>query len=166
MKKILLTIAVLLLVAAGCGENQQATIWGLSSPTQDLTARVGLQDGNAEIGVTAKYVVADDVEWDQLTPDLLGPYLAFYPSIDASVTDEPSPAPGPIGPWLESLHAKPYFGMEVVGALEGKRSMQPNFFVGSVFTVDTASNIALVIEYLDGDMVDTGEVYIGGRLKF
>jgi outer membrane murein-binding lipoprotein Lpp len=163
MKTLLTTIAVLCLLVAGCNDSQM-TVAALSSPNQDLTARVGVLQGDAEIGVTGKYNHADNVEWDELTPDIMGPYLLFHLTQDASIEDTAEPSP--IGPLLESLHARPYAGLEVVGPFEGARSMQPNFIVGSTFTLDPAANIGLVVEYIDGDMVDTGEVYIGGVLRF
>ena len=161
---LIMTIMMIALLVAGCGESQQITAWGLSSPNQDLTARVGVRDGDTEIFVTGKYEAADNVEWDRLTPTDVGAGILFHLTQEGSIEDTPDLAPI-IGPLLETLNARPYAGIELVGPLEGEqRRIQYNFIAGTTFTLD--SNIGLVVEYIDGDQVETGGVYIGGVFMF
>jgi hypothetical protein len=142
-------------------------VTALSSPNQDLTARVGLLKGDAEVFVTGKYESADAVEWDELTPDQMGAGVLLHLTQDISIEDTPAYAPV-IGPILEALHARPYAGFEVVGDIGNgaSRHFQPNIILGTTFTIAPASNIGLVVEFVTGDAIETDEVYIGGRLRF
>jgi hypothetical protein len=143
------------------------SVTALSSPNQDLTGRVGVLHEDAEIGVVGKYRAADAVEWDELTPDEMGGYLLFHLTQDVSIEDTPDYAPV-IGPILEALHARPYAGIEVVGDIGNgaSRHFQPNFIIGTTFTLEPASNIGLVVEFVTGDAIDTDELYVGGTLRF
>jgi hypothetical protein len=168
MKTIITALAALcLLIVAGCNETQNIAVTAMSSSQRDLDARLGYLHGeNTEVGVSAKYEVADSVEWDELTPDGLGPYVMFYPTIEAEITD--LPALGPLGPILESFNAQPYGGIEIVGNIGNgeARNFQPNYILGTRFSIDQSPNVFLNVEFVTGDAIDTDQVKLGGTVRF
>jgi hypothetical protein len=166
MKTVITALAALCLLIAGCNETNMA-VTALSSSQQELDARLGyLPTETTEIGVSAKYEVADSVEWDELTPDAIGPYVMFYPTIEAEITD--LPALGPLGPILESFNAQPYGGIEIIGNIGNgeARNFQPNYILGTRFSVDQSPNVFLNVEFHTGDAIETDTVKIGGTVLF
>jgi hypothetical protein len=155
MKYLLTVLCTLLCGIVGC-EEQQMTVWGITGQDTDLTARVGVLENNVEIGATAKYGVASEIEFGPV-PDRWGPYLLFHLTQVATIEDTPEPSP--LQPFLEALHARPYAGVELVTNDE-LNDVQPNWIAGSTFTLSEDGNIGLVVEYLDGDS-QSGDTHIG-----
>lgn len=159
---------VLLMTAVGCNENQRMTAWALSGQETDLDVRGGILDeltnvGGTEVGFTVKYARTNDIPWGP-EPDVIGGYLIFHLTQDVTIEDTPQASP--LQDWLEALHARPYAGVELVGPIDGhQRKVQPNWILGSKFTLSEDSDWALVAEYLDGDQAD-GDVSVGGMFKF
>ncbi len=165
MKQMLSFLIVALVVLTGCNNNERLTAWGLSAPNNDLTARVGLENekGDTEVGFTAKYLTTSEIPWGP-EPDLVGAYMIFHLTQDVTIEDTPQPSI--LQPWLESLHARPYAGLELVGPIDGHgRKVQPNWLLGTSFTVEPLGDWALVTEYVAGDQVVEGW-YVGGKLRF
>lgn len=162
---LLVAALVVMIVTSGCGDTNLA-LWGLSAPEQDLTARIGLERGNAEVGLTAKYVASESIALDEgeIEPDEIGGYLIFHLTQDVTVEDTPNRSP--IAPFLESLHARPYAGLELVSPYSGDgRKFQPNWIVGTEFTIAPMDDFAFVVEYVDGEQGTNG-VFLGGRARF
>ncbi len=165
MKKLIVVImTMVLLVAVGCSENQKVTVWGLSGQDMQLQARLGVEKDNTEVGAVVKYSVADDIEFGP-EPDIAGAYLIFH--LTQEVTIEDTPDPSPLQPFLEALHARPYAGVELVGNVDRGNggSIQPNWLFGTAFTLAEESNVALVVEYADGDQAPS-DVSLGLRARF
>ena len=165
MVRNVLSAMVMLLVAAGCQENQKMTVWGISGQGMDLVGRVGIQKNNAEGGAVLKYAAGDigDVE-----PDVVGGYLIFFPTYDITVNDTPESSP--LKDFFDALHARPYSGLEIVTPIEGHTEVRPNFIMGSLFTLDPLDNWGFVVEWMDGDGLVSqngdSEVFVGIRGQF
>jgi hypothetical protein len=137
----------------------------MSSSDNDLATLIGVVDGNAEAGLVGYFRTADDVEWNELTPDELGGYVALFLTQDATITDTEDPSP--LGPLLESLHAQPYVRLEALAPLRGThRFVRPNYIAGTRFTMTSDGNIAVNVEYVTGDGVPTDAVRVGGSVRF
>jgi hypothetical protein len=165
MKAVVTTIIILALLVAGCGSSQRLAVSCLSSSDNDLEVLLGVHEGNAQAGIVGHFSAADDVEWNELTPDQLGGYVAFFLTQDVSITDTDEPSP--LGPLLESLHAQPYIRFEALGPLRGsRRSVRPNYIGGTRFTMTPDGNIGVNVEYVTGDGVPTDVVRIGGSWRY
>lgn len=169
MKTITLALLIGMLVTfTGCNSNQHMTIWTLTGQDIDLTARVGVitensDIGGTEVGVVAKYLTSSEISWGP-EPDYVGGYLLFHLTQEVSIEDTPEASP--IKDMLESLNVCPYAGLELVGGIgEHFEKVQPNWILGTKFTIDTVSNWALVAEYVDGDQ-QAGGVHLGIMGRF
>lgn len=161
MKKLVLTLALVLLIAAGCGDSQ-VTAWGLTGQNTDLTLRGGLRQANAEVFGTVKYDVTSQAEFDD--PDIMGGGIIFHLSQDATIEDTLQPSP--LGPLLEMLHAQPYAGLEIVGGTDSTtQEFQPNWIFGTAFTLGADGNFAVNVEYIDGDQMSS-DVNVGIMARF
>lgn len=158
MKNLMIAaMAAMLAFVMGC-QKKQITAWGLTAPESDLTARIGVQKDNTEVGIVGKYLVSDDIEWGP-EPDFIGPYLIFHLTQDVSIEDTPDASP--FKAFLESLHAQPYAGLEIIAPYGGsQRKFQPNFIAGTRFTIDPLSNFSLIVEWDDGDQGPNG-MFVG-----
>jgi len=162
MKKLAGILLMLLVAATGCQE-EQITAWALTSQSTDLTARVGVENDNVEIGAVAKYANSAEIEWGP-EPDYAGGYLIFHLTQDVTIEDTPDPSP--LKDFLEALHAKPYAGLEILGEVTGsQRSVQPNWIAGTTFSMSEDANWFLVTEYVDGDQA-SGEMHVGIMGRF
>lgn len=169
LRKMMFVVAMMaLLVVTGCSSKQRTTVHALTGQDVDLTARVGVITeneglGGTEVGFTAKYARSSEIAWGP-EPDLVGGYLLFHLTQEVSIEDLPDRSP--VAGLLEALHARPYAGLELVGPIDGEqRKVQPNWIVGTKFTIAPVSNWALLTEYVDGDEQD-GELSIGIMGKF
>ena len=160
IKRALMVLMVLLL--CGCSGNKIA-LWGLSSSHTDATGRIGVDRGGAEVGIVAKQVISDEIEWGP-EPDLVGAYAIFHLTQDVTIADTEEHSP--LQPILEALHARPYVGVEIVGSTDERaRHAQPNWIAGTRFSLHPEGSIAIVTEYLDGDQA-RGDVFVGLRVAF
>lgn len=167
--KTVITILIMAVVVAlsGCSQNQTAAFTALTSQNTDLTLRGGVREGDTEIGGVIRRGKSSDMEWGPRFDDL-GVYVIFYLSHDVTITDTLDPSL--IQPFLESLHAQPYAGLELVGSARHPLSnIRPNWMLGTAFTLAESgeNNVALNVEYVDGDQI-AGDVSIGiqGLYKF
>lgn len=164
--KALVTILIVALLVAGCNGNMTASV--MTGQKTDLDVKVGAsleaEDGGRTVaGVVVKYLKSDDIEWGP-GPDVIGGFVKFYLTQDITIEDTLEPSL--IQPWLEALHAQPYAGLELVGnARHSARHVQPNWILGTAFTLSEDGNISLNIEYIDGDQA-AGDVYLGMGYKF
>jgi hypothetical protein len=146
---------------AGCGDSQ-LTAWGLTGQRTDVTTRIGVRQGDAELFGTVKYNRSSGADWDD--PDIAGGGVIFHLTQDGTITDTPDPSP--IGPLLEALHVRPYAGIEVVGDTDARtRDFQENYIFGTAFTVGPDGNIALTVEYIDGSQTSS-DVNVGMMGRF
>lgn len=153
------TMLLAVMLCTGCNEEKMA-IWTGTSQETDLCARAGIVSGKGttEVGVEVEYDRTSDVEWGP-TPDRVGPYVIFWLTQDMTITDTPESSP--LKDVLESLHARPYVGMNLLGGVDdGWRNIQPNFKVGTMFTSGDGDDIGVYVEYKDGDSVAPG-MYVG-----
>lgn len=166
--KWILSIALCLLVASGTLADEGITLWGNSADNADslLGLRAGYQfDWLAEIGGSVKWTESGP-SWGP-EPRIYGGYgimhlkdlLGFY---------EPSPASNQWQEFLQSLVARPYFGLEILYD-DIESVIRPNYIVGTLFTLseDEEFKVALSIEYDTGDVTSLEEsaVLLGLRLK-
>lgn len=162
MKTIRMLLIVVLVGLMGCEESQM-TVWTVTGQQTDLLARVGVEDSDGtEIGVEAMWDVSEDIEEDQWEPDLIGPYLIFNLSQEITITDTPEISP--IKDLLESLNARPYTGIAILGSRLDS-DIQPQYIGGTKFYLTPDSQWALAVEYTTGD-VQPDEVYIGLTGRF
>lgn len=153
-------ISIILLVA-GCGGQMTSAV--LTGHDTDLAVRAGYLDDNTEVGMVVKYAVSDEIDWG-LEPDIYGGYIIFHLTQNVSIEDTPEYSP--LKPFLESLHARPYAGMEIVGSPDKYlRRFQPNWIAGTAFTLSKDGNISLNVEYIDGEEA-MGDVGIGIQYRF
>lgn len=161
MKTLMAVVMLATLLVAGCYE-QRMTAWGLSAPNNDLTAMVGLENaaGTTEVALVAKCLKTSELDLGQ--PDLIGASITLWLTQDVTIEDTPEPSI--IQPWLEAMHMRPYVRFETVTPIR-KQQWQPNWAVGSAFTMEELGDWAIITEYIQGDQVVRG-AYVGGRLKF
>ena len=160
--KWLLTLICMVVLIAGCGEgNLAGTV--MTAQNTDLAIRAGYIVDNTEVGGVVKYVNSSEIEWGP-EPDLYGGYIIFHLTQDVSIKDTPEYSP--LRPWLEALHAKPYAGLELVNNSWGDGlQIRPNWIAGTSFVLSEESNLALNVEYIDGD-ASSGDVFIGIQGRF
>jgi len=165
MKKVLGLLMVLSLVAiAGCEEGRMSA-WALTSQDTDLIGRVGYDVDGIELGATAKWHPADEIDWGP-EPQAVGAYCIVEATWDVQATDTEPRAFAPVS-WLENLHATPYVGIEVIDDCDNDNlsNLQPNWIVGTKFRVKPDGKSAIIVEYVDGDQ-QRGDVSIGAMLSF
>lgn len=147
-RKLITAVALMALVAvSGCFEEQQSlSVWVFTAPDADLTAYVGCYDGSdVELGGVFKAYGGEQEELD-----VLGLYLAYYVTQQATITD--TGPQSPIAGLLESLSATPFVMVEFVSALHGEqRKLKTNFIAGTEFKTDPASPFSLVLQGIAGD---------------
>ena len=158
--KTLLTLCLILLVA-GCGGQMTSSV--MTAQNTDLAVRAGILDGDTEAGVVVKYATSDEIEWGP-EPDIYGGYVIFH--LTQEVTIEDTPEYSILQPFLETLHARPYAGLEIVGSSDkSMRNFQPNWIAGTAFTLSEDGNISLNVEYVDGDF-GSSDVFVGIQARF
>lgn len=164
MVKRIMLVVVCVFLLTGCNNDQRMTATALSGGNTDLSARIGVRTGDTEIGGLIKYVAKDDIEWGP-EPDFGGGYILFYLSQDVTIEDTPQSSI--LQPWLEALHAQPYAGLELVAACDTQSAndVQPNWIVGTRFTMTEDASAALVVEYIDGDQA-AGDLFLGFSYLF
>lgn len=144
-------VAIMLLVVAGCSEQQMAMTL-MNGQNTDLKALVGVRNGDTEFGGIIQYEKKDDIDWGP-EPTEVGAYVRYYLTQDATIEDTPEPSI--LAPWLEQLHARPYVGMDFLGSTDSSmRHVQPNWIVGTLFSLeeDTRDTQAFInLAYTDGD---------------
>ena len=158
-------ILIVALLCVGCGENTKLTSTVFRGQYTDAKVLVGVQENNAEVGLLVGYVDTDDMEWGP-EPDYFGGYVKLYLTQDVTIEDTPDYSP--LQPFLEALHAQPYVRMELIRPVDRSVSMdslQPTWIAGTAFTLSEDGNIALNVEYLDGDFGEE-DVFIGIQYKF
>jgi len=162
---------VLLMTAVGCNDEQM-TAWVLTSPNTDLQVQLGMEIqsedpnsiGKTEFGLVAVYETASEIPWGP-QPDRIGAYVDFF--LTQLVQIEDSPQASPIKAFLDDLNAQPYAGLAILVDVDGEqRRVKSSWHVGTLFTLDKASNIGLAVQYADGPGIETGGVYVGGRGRF
>jgi len=154
MRKVAMLLIVLFVIA-GCNEEQMTTWIGTSQKT-DINTGFGILDdkGTTEIGIEVEYDRSGDID-PSYRPDRIGPYILVW--LTQQVTIEDTPEPSPFKDFLESLNARPYAGLNLLGVPEdGWRDIQPNFRAGTFFTVEPKSDLGIYTEYRDGDSVAPG----------
>jgi len=166
---ILLSLLLWLVAGVQAGENEGITLWGASADNADslLGLRAGYQfDWLAEIGCAVKWTESGP-SWGP-EPRIYGGYgimhlndlLGFY---------EPSPASNQWQEFLQSLVARPFFGLEILYD-DIESVIRPNYIVGTLFTLaeDEEFKVALSVEYNTGDVMSLEEsaVLLGLRIKF
>ena len=169
----LLLMCLSIALVAGC---QGLSVWTMSAPNADVGVRIGSPNalGDVEVGIEVDWYAAQLME-DEQTPDAMGAYFAWWPTVEAQLQD--TPAASPIREFLEDLNAKPYAGMKTMVLTQGAgRRPRPAWFVGTEVSlvpqqktraVRPKERLSFVTEYIDGDGVVTAEgedaVFIGLR---
>ena len=171
LRKWILTIMLCLCGLAQAGEPNEPglTLWGYTADNADslLGVRAGYQlSWLAEIGGAVK--------WTEKSPQF-GPEPRIYGGYgimhlkDLLGFYEPSPADNQWQEFLQSLVARPYFGIEILYD-DIESVIRPNYVAGTLFTLadDEEFKMALSIEYNTGDVtsLEQSAVLIGMRLKF
>lgn len=159
-KVVLLTVASVLSLLAGCSEQQLATTL-MSGQDTDLKVLVGSRTGDVEVGGVIQYTKKDDIEWGP-EPTEVGVYVRYYLTQDVTVEDTPQPSV--FAPWLEQFHARPYVGLDLMGSTDRSvRHVQPNWVIGTAFSleddVDDVSRAFINVDYVDGDQAK-GDTFV------
>jgi len=165
MNRLMVTLMLVSLLLAGCYEQRMTTSVVTGQDT-DLTVRAGYLMDGTEVGGVVKYGVADDIEWGPTNIDYAGPYIIFHLTQEATIEDLPDTSP--LQPFLESLNARPYAGMELVANIEDGEhisDMRPVWVFGTSFTLTEDASTSLNVEYADGDRV-RGDVSVGIQHRF
>jgi len=158
--RILLTIILALLVV-GCNGNMSTSV--MTSQNTDLSVRAGgFVEPNTEVGAVVKYATSDELDWG-FSPDIYGGYVLFHLTQEVSIEDTPEPSI--LQPFLESLKARPYAGLELTGDKRANYRVQPNWILGTSFGLSEESNVTLNVEYITGD-TSPDDVFIGIQARF
>ena len=177
MKRIMLSIVLLLFMVAGARANGGLTLWGITGDGADhaITARVGWTVDKVEAGACVSWFTAEP-EWGP-EPDVYGAYGIFHVN---EFVDFDDPSPNSLWEdWLHRLVGRPYIGLEGLIPCDGHdRTILINYLVGTLITLaedaDTQPDFRLgrVVEYKAGQAVASAAdhsdslVAVGLRYEF